>query len=105
MSRGSAHRLTTPPPADWRESAACAGLNDDTFFPLGNGPEAQAQTRHAKATCFGCPVQPACGQWAIDNRIGSGVWGGVDEKERRAILRRRGVRLPADPDTDTEAAA
>ena len=95
----------TQRPDDWRDQGACAGLNDDTFFPRGGGPTAERKVRHAKVICFSCPVQPECGQWAIDNREPFGVWGGVSEKERRAILRRRGVRLVEDPDAGDDMAA
>lgn len=88
----------SPRAEDWRKNAACAGEDPDTFFPRGAGPAAQRQTRHAKVICFRCPSQPDCAQWAIDNRIGFGVFGGMSESERRTILRRRGVRLIEDPD-------
>ncbi|MFE7779455.1 WhiB family transcriptional regulator, partial [Streptomyces sp. NPDC057445] len=45
--------------------------------------------RRAKAVCLGCPVQTECLAEALDNRIQFGVWGGMTEKERRALLRRR----------------
>ncbi|MFE7779418.1 WhiB family transcriptional regulator, partial [Streptomyces sp. NPDC057445] len=45
--------------------------------------------RRAKAVCLGCPVQTECLAEALDNRIEFGVWGGMTERERRALLRRR----------------
>ena len=47
-----------------------------------------AQNR-AKAVCLGCPVRTECLADALDNRIEFGVWGGMTERERRALLRRR----------------
>jgi WhiB family redox-sensing transcriptional regulator len=47
-----------------------------------------AQNR-AKAVCFGCPVRTECLADALDNRIEFGIWGGMTERERRALLRRR----------------
>ncbi|MGW2690248.1 WhiB family transcriptional regulator [Streptomyces sp. NPDC001414] len=47
-----------------------------------------AQNR-AKALCTGCPVRTECLAHALDQRIEHGVWGGMTERERRALLRRR----------------
>lgn len=92
--------------ADWRDAALCRGKdeNPEDWFPLGAGPTAKAQEQHAKAVCWTCPAIQACGQWAIETRQPFGVWGGMSETERRAILRRRGVRLPVDPDVEEAVA-
>ena len=37
----------------------------------------------------GCPVRTECLADALDNRVEFGVWGGMTERERRALLRRR----------------
>jgi WhiB family redox-sensing transcriptional regulator len=55
----------------------------DTLFVQG-----AAQNR-AKAVCVGCPVRTECLADALDNHIEFGVWGGMTERERRALLRRR----------------
>ena len=39
--------------------------------------------------CGGCPVRTECLADALDNRVEFGVWGGLTERERRALLRRR----------------
>ena len=39
--------------------------------------------------CTGCPVRLECLADALDNRMDFGVWGGMTERERRALLRRR----------------
>lgn len=38
---------------------------------------------------MGCPVRTECLAEALDNRIEFGVWGGMTERERRSLLRRR----------------
>ena len=48
-----------------------------------------ARSRTAKIVCQGCPVVAECLADALDNRIEFGVWGGMTERERRALLRRR----------------
>jgi WhiB family redox-sensing transcriptional regulator len=68
---------------DWASLAACRATNPDTLFVQG-----AAQNR-AKAVCMGCPVRTECLADALDNRTEFGVWGGMTERERRALLRKR----------------
>ena len=69
--------------SDWTTSAACRTTDPDELFVQG-----AAQNR-AKLICRGCPVRTECLADALDNRIEFGVWGGMTERERRALLRRR----------------
>ncbi|AEE47505.1 WhiB family transcriptional regulator [Cellulomonas fimi] len=48
-----------------------------------------AAQREARSVCTGCPVRLECLADALDNRMDFGVWGGMTERERRALLRRR----------------
>ena len=68
---------------DWRVRAACRDENPDQLFVRG------AEQRKARMVCFGCPVRTECLGEALDNKIEFGVWGGMTERERRALLRRR----------------
>ncbi len=68
---------------DWPARAACRGIDPDVLFVQG-----AAQNR-AKTVCFGCPVRTECLADALDNGVEFGVWGGMTERERRALLRRR----------------
>jgi WhiB family redox-sensing transcriptional regulator len=68
---------------DWTARAACRNLNPDELFVQG------AAQNKAKARCMGCPVRAECLADALDNRVEFGVWGGMTERERRALLRRR----------------
>jgi WhiB family redox-sensing transcriptional regulator len=43
----------------------------------------------ARAICKGCPVTSQCLEYALEERIEHGVWGGCSERERRRILKRR----------------
>jgi WhiB family transcriptional regulator, redox-sensing transcriptional regulator len=73
---------------DWTANAACRDLDPDELFVQG-----AAQNR-VKTRCFGCVVRTQCLADALDNRVEFGVWGGMTERERRALLRRR-------PDVDS----
>jgi WhiB family redox-sensing transcriptional regulator len=69
--------------ADWAVQAACRSTDPDTLFVQG-----AAQNR-AKAICVGCVVRTECLADALDKHVEFGVWGGLTERERRALLRRR----------------
>lgn len=73
---------------NWRTHAACRDEDPDLFFPIGSTGPALVQTEDAKAVCRGCPVREQCLRWALENGQDAGVWGGLDETERRALKRR-----------------
>ncbi len=68
---------------DWVSQGACRKADPDELFVQG-----AAQNR-AKTVCMRCPVRTECLADALDNRVEFGVWGGMTERERRALLRRR----------------
>ena len=70
----------------WYAYAACVGKNPELFFPIGTSGPALMQLKQAKAVCGGCPVQSVCLEWAVLAGIDHGVWGGLSEDERRAIV-------------------
>ena len=47
-----------------------------------------AEQNVAKKVCKGCPVRMECLADALDNQVEFGVWGGMTERERRALLRK-----------------
>src|SRR5436190_24154151 len=69
--------------AEWAVDAACRTSDPDALFVQG------AAQNQAKVICRSCPVRIACLADALDNRVEFGVWGGMTERERRALLRRR----------------
>lgn len=82
-------------PADtWRSDGLCgkpqyAG-DRDLWFPHKTD---RATATTAKRICGTCPVMETCAAWALIHRVESGIWGGLDEAERRSIHRRRNVHL------------
>ncbi len=68
----------------WMGLGKCRELPPDTFFPSdGVGVEI------ARHICADCPVKGPCLEYAMENHIDHGVWGGTSERERRRIARRR----------------
>ncbi|HTR71943.1 MAG TPA: WhiB family transcriptional regulator [Mycobacteriales bacterium] len=74
---------------DWRHHAACRDEDPELFFPIGTTGPAQRQVAEAKVVCRRCEAIDACLMWALDNDQDAGVWGGLDEDERRVVKRRR----------------
>jgi WhiB family redox-sensing transcriptional regulator len=80
----------------WLSDAACIGEDPELFFPIGTSAPAAEQSRRAKRICHPCPVRAECLEWSLATYQDAGVWGGLDEEERREIrrARRRAVAVP-----------
>jgi hypothetical protein len=63
----------------WRLHAACAttASADDGWFPHNGHPIEPDVLR----TCAGCPVREPCLAYALDTKIGHGVWAGLTAAE------------------------
>ena len=70
-------------PQNWAAQGACATADPDELFVRGKAQH------DAKLVCRSCPVSLQCLADALDNRVEFGVWGGLTERERRALLRQR----------------
>lgn len=68
---------------NWRTAARCRTTDGEGLFVKG------ALQREARGFCRTCPVRTECLAHALDQRIEFGVWGGMTERERRALLRTR----------------
>lgn len=80
------------PPASevtaWMAHGNCRAYAPAVFFPSdGVGVE------RARKICRNCPVAETCLEYALENRIDHGVWGGASERERRRILKRRRIDI------------
>ena len=68
---------------DWAQQAVCSKVEPDALFVRG------AAQQVAKQICVGCPVIAECLADSLDNLTEFGVWGGMTERQRRALLKRR----------------
>ena len=75
---------------DWQMQGLCRGVDSSMFFhPDGErNPSRARRTAAAKEVCSRCPVMQPCREFALRTREPFGVWGGLAEAERRAILER-----------------
>ncbi|WP_426571918.1 WhiB family transcriptional regulator [Aquihabitans sp. McL0605] len=68
----------------WMQEGHCRYYPPAAFFPSDGVGVTQA-----RQICGECPVREQCLEYALENRIEHGVWGGCSERERRRILKRR----------------
>lgn len=67
---------------EWITQAHCRNVDPEELFVRG------AAQRKAVAICRHCPVVLQCRADALDNNVEFGVWGGMTERQRRALLRK-----------------
>ena len=65
----------------WVARALCASIEPDALFVQG------ASQRQIRLRCYECEVRLECLADALESEANYGVWGGLTERERRAILR------------------
>ncbi|MGH8909902.1 MAG: WhiB family transcriptional regulator [Egibacteraceae bacterium] len=71
--------------------------NARSYPAIGTTGPAIEQTEKAKRVCRQCPVEAQCLEWALETRQDAGIWGGMDEEQRRTLRRaRQRRRRPAD---------
>jgi WhiB family transcriptional regulator, redox-sensing transcriptional regulator len=76
----------------WQLKAACRGPQAAVFFPpshVERKEEKQTREGRAKEICAGCVVRTQCLDYAIRIREPHGIWGGLNEIERKQIWERR----------------
>jgi WhiB family redox-sensing transcriptional regulator len=76
----------------WRADAQCMGELSTYFFAPNHferKPEKDARENVARQLCGACPVKTTCLEYAIRIREPHGIWGGLNELERRRVIRRR----------------
>jgi WhiB family transcriptional regulator, redox-sensing transcriptional regulator len=87
---GSDKTTTHKRGTSWMDLARCIDVDPQVFFPSdGRGVEA------ARRYCAECRVRESCLEYALENHIQHGVWGGASERARRRMSRkRRGTLAP-----------
>jgi len=76
----------------WQYRASCRGEDAEMFFApnyFERKDEKDAREVRAKAICADCPVRVECLEYALRSREPHGIWGGLNELERRALIRQR----------------
>jgi len=76
----------------WQLKAACRGEDPGLFFAphyFERREEKKSREARAKAICVRCSVRELCLDYALRIRENHGVWGGLNESERRRVLRGR----------------
>jgi len=77
---------------DWREQANCLGKDVNIFFAEKGDAGAQA-LQLVRELCNVCKVKQECLDYALDNSIPVGVFGGVTATQRRELKRRRNATV------------
>ncbi len=84
-------RLAAP---GWRVDAQCRSKNAVYFFApphFERKGEKDAREGAARALCGSCKVRAECLEYALAAQEPHGIWGGMNELERRRLLRKRAV--------------
>lgn len=79
----------------WQFAAACRGEDSSLFFApnyFEKRDEKDGREAKAKAICARCSVRDVCLEYAIRIRETHGIWGGLNEFERRQLLRQRALQ-------------
>jgi len=72
----------------WQQTGACRnGMATDFYPPMHTERkhERLARERRAKSVCAACPVQLQCLEHAIEVDERYGIWGGLNQDERRLL--------------------
>jgi len=89
---GSVSRPIWDEDIDWQKRAACRGADANLFFAPTHQEtkeERLGREAQAKSVCARCPVLEQCLSFALTTREPHGIWGGMNESERRQALQRR----------------
>ncbi len=73
----------------WQGKAECRGPQAEVFFPppqFERKVDRLQRERRAKKICAQCNVKDQCLEYALLIREPHGIWGGLNEAERRELL-------------------
>ncbi len=77
----------------WQHRGACRGPQSVVFFPPSHFErkvERAAREARAKEICADCSVVRECLDYALSIKEPHGIWGGLNEAERRALVEAAG---------------
>lgn len=87
MTTPQLHGWYDEPMGDWQELANCQGVDPDLYFPEKH--EAKRAYAITRPICATCEVKDECREYAIENRMDSGMWGGMTANDLRKERLRR----------------
>jgi len=73
----------------WQLKAACRGPQAAVFFPppqFERKADRIERERRAKRICADCDVRTDCLEYSLEIKEPHGIWGGLNESERRGLL-------------------
>ena len=82
-------------PEIWQVKAACRGPQAEVFFPppqFERKADRLEREARAKQICAECPVRVDCLEYSLEISEPHGIWGGLNEAERKVILAERAER-------------
>jgi WhiB family redox-sensing transcriptional regulator len=77
-------------PLDWTDAAACRDSEGALFYPSDSAERKEDRLEReliAKRICASCGVREECLEAALARHETYGIWGGLNEFERRGLLR------------------
>ncbi|MGD0852937.1 MAG: WhiB family transcriptional regulator [Acidimicrobiales bacterium] len=77
-------------PLDWTDAAACRNSEGALFYPADSAERKEDRLERelvAKRICASCDVREECLEAALARHESYGIWGGLNEFERRGLLR------------------
>ena len=94
IAAATAMRQTWDLDITWQFDASCRGSDANLFFSpthLESKEERDQREARAKVICAVCKVRSRCLEFALATRETHGIWGGLNELERRHALARKAV--------------
>lgn len=67
---------------EWRKQAECKGVTTAEFFS-----DSRVVINRVKSMCKVCPVKKECLEFALNNEIMFGIYGGMTPKERNQAFK------------------
>jgi WhiB family redox-sensing transcriptional regulator len=77
-------------PLSWTDDAACRDSEGALFYPADSAERKEERLEReliAKRICASCAVREDCLEAALARHESYGIWGGLNEFERRGLLR------------------